>query len=184
MPDEPRSRPCRCGRRRGRRRWSRGCSISSRSGIVDAVDARPARRARTRSRRRPARRDTPRRPRQRVDVLGRLVPRILEHAALDRAAPQVRVRPVGTVDRRGTGIRRAVAYSISSARVMSHSAPARSPGSPGRARATPSVEAHLVVALAGAAVRDGRGALHVRDLDELRAMSGRASAVASGYASS
>ena len=95
-----------------------------------------------------------RRPRQRVDVVGRLLPGILEHAALDRAAPQIGVDAV-------TGSRSSPAWECCGPARIRSPRPAHAPVARRRnqlqrriERADRDVEADLIVALAGAAVRD------------------------------
>ena len=67
----------------------------------------------------------------------------------------------------GTGMPRVRAYSISSGRVMPQSRAGAITVSVGLSARVVDVEADLVVALAGAAVRDGRRLLDLGDLDEL-----------------
>ena len=108
-----------------------------------------------------------RRLRQRVDVLRRLLPGVLQHAAFDRLAPQVRVGAVGTVDRGRH--RNAVLAGVGDLLGPGH-APDAGRGDHLQIRIQGPrrhVHAHLVVALAGAAVRDHAGIFERRDLDQL-----------------
>ena len=73
-----------------------------------------------------------------------------------------------------------VAYAISASRVMAQSRTGASVTRSGRQRGGRDLEAHLVVALAGAAVRDRVGAVLARDLHLLAAISGRERADTSG----
>ena len=109
-----------------------------------------------------------RRRRHRPDVCGRLVPGVLEDAALDRAAPEVVVDRVGLGRRRRDG--NAVALGpvhLLLAREEVPLAHGRQDLEAGVERVDARLEADLVVALARAAVRDVGGAGLVRDLDEL-----------------
>ena len=100
-----------------------------------------------------------------VDVFRRLSPRILEHACLDRAAPQVLVRRVG---RAGRGrnldavLGRVVDLVVAVHAPLAHR---RDHLQVGCERSGRHVEAHLVVALARASMRYRLGAFATRDLD-------------------
>ena len=94
-----------------------------------------------------------------VDLLGRLDPGVLEDPALDGAAPEVLVDRVRAVlaHRDGDVVRGGVVD-----RVLAGEAPrphGREHVEVGRERPHRHLEAHLVVALAGAAVGDGVGAV-------------------------
>ena len=119
-------------------------------------------------------------PGERVGRRGR--PRILEHAGLDRAAPQVDV----DAERRARAGRDVDAALARVGELLvachAHPDPHRRDDAQGRIEGGHRhVETDLVVALAGAAVRDEPAPLSCAASTSSRAMSGRASAVASGY---
>ena len=93
--------------------------------------------------------------RVRVELLDRRVPRVLEEAGLDRAAPEVLVDRVGRAA--GHVDRQAVALGEADRLVPGHAGvpDRREHLQVGRERADADLEPDLVVALAGAAVRDG-----------------------------
>ena len=110
----------------------------------------------------------PRVARPRIDLGGRLRPRILEHAGFDRAAPQVLVGRVRGTD--GGRDLDAVLVGVLDLVVPIHTplAHRRDHLELRRERGCGDVESHLVVALAGAAMSDRAGAFAARDLDHHR----------------
>ena len=104
----------------------------------------------------------------RPDVRGRLVPGVLEHAALDGAAPEVVVDGVGLLVRDGHGHvvgGRPLHLGVAGGQVPDADRGDDLEG--GVERADLGLEADLVVALAGAAVRDVLGAGGVGDVDDV-----------------
>ena len=105
--------------------------------------------------------------RVRVDVLDRTVPDVLQEAGLDGAAPQVLVdrvwRLVRHVDRQALLLRVRDGL-LPRPRVVPHR---RDHLEVRGERADPDLEPHLVVALAGAAVRDVRRAVLARGCDQV-----------------
>ncbi len=97
-----------------------------------------------------------------VDVLDRGVPRVLQHAGLHRAAPEVLVhrvrRALGLVDRQPAILGELDGLVPGHAAVADRGDHLQLRGD----RADADLEADLVVALAGAAVRDGVGAVLLR----------------------
>ena len=96
------------------------------------------------------------------DVLRRLDPRVLEDAALGGAAPEVLVdgvrRALGDVDRQPVLLGEGDGPVTGHAAVTDRGDARKLRGQ----RADADLEAHLVVALAGAAVRDGVGPMRTR----------------------
>ena len=104
---------------------------------------------------------------QRVNLIRRLIPRVFQNAALDRASPQVFIGAVGTrLCRRHRHAAQARVLNLFRARHAPH-AGRRNHLNRRIDGARRDVDAHLVVALPGAAVRDGGGILHLRDFHEL-----------------
>ena len=104
---------------------------------------------------------------ERIDFLGRLGPRILEHPAFDRAAPEVSIGAVRAVngDRHGNAVRAGVRDLIGPRHPPDPSWCDDSNGWIERARRD--VDPDLVVAFAGAAMGDGARSFQARDLDQL-----------------
>ena len=95
----------------------------------------------------------------RVGVFGRRVPGIFEHAGFDRAAPQVRVDRIRLLGRMRD---RDAVFAREGDRIGPRErllAQRRAAGQRRVERAHRELDAHLIVAFAGAAVRDGVGAV-------------------------
>ena len=101
-----------------------------------------------------------------VRILGRLHPRVFEGAAFHRAAPQVLVGGVGRAD--GGRDRDAVPVRVVDGLLAGQHMLARGAhdGQLRRERVDGDIEPHLVVALAGAAVRDGGCTHFMRSVHE------------------